>query len=138
MQTKRHVGTVGPNRELILADPPTWLKVGSAVWVTLHRKAAPEIRGSGANRYLWGVVYAELAAETGNDPESIHLGLKREAVKKGILEPEYILMGSNLLEGEPTTVQDSEIFWNYVNWVRHEAEHGNLTGQPCHIREPNE
>ena len=137
MRAKRHAGAVGLNRELILGDPPAWLKAGMSLWVTLHRKQAPEIRGSGANRYLWGVVYATLSAETGNDPESIHLGLKREAVRQGILEPEYILMGSTLLEGEPTTVQDSETFWNYGNWVRHEALHGNLTGQPCQIEEPN-
>lgn len=108
------------------------------VWISLHEQPAPQTRGSGANRYLWGVVYAELAAATGNDPETIHLGLKREAVRVGVLEPQYILMGSTLMEGEPTTVAEDETFWKYVSWVRELAEHGQLTGSPCHIPEPNE
>lgn len=110
---------------------------GREVWVSLHERPAFQ-RGSGANRYLWGVVYAMLAAETGNDPETIHWGLKREAVRKGILEPQYILMGLTLLEGEPTTVVEDELFWKYTNWVRELAEHGHLTGRPMHIPEPNE
>jgi hypothetical protein len=84
------------------------------------------------------VVYGTLAAETGNDPETIHIGLKREAVRVGVLEPQYILMGSTLLEGEPTTVVEDELFWKYTNWVRELAEHGDLTGSPCHISEPGE
>jgi hypothetical protein len=95
-------------------------------------------RGQGANRYLWGIVYGTLAAETGNDPETIHIGLKREAVRVGVLEPQYILMGSTLLEGEPTTVVEDELFWKYTNWVRELAEHGHLTGSTLHIPEPNE
>jgi hypothetical protein len=84
------------------------------------------------------VVYATLANETGNDPETIHIGLKREAVRVGILEPQFILMGSTLLEQEPTTVVEDEQFWKYVNWVRELAEHGKLTGSPLHIPEPGE
>jgi hypothetical protein len=111
---------------------------GRDVWVSLHEHAAPHIRGGGANRYLWGVVYAELAAATGNDPMTIHYGLKRRAVKEGILDPQYILMGSTLLESEPTTVVEDETFWRYTNWVRELAEHGQLTGTPLHIPEPGE
>lgn len=111
--------------------------VGKTVWLSLHEKPAFQ-RGSGANRYLWGVVYAELASATGNDPETIHWGLKREAVRVGVLEPQYILMGSTLLEGEPTTVTEDETFWKYTNWVRGLAEHGDLTGSPLHIPEPGE
>jgi len=110
---------------------------GRQVWLSLHEKPAFQ-RGSGANRYLWGVVYATLAQETGNDPETIHMGLKREAVRVGVLEPQYVLMGSTLLEGEPTTVTEDETFWRYTNWVRGLAEHGDLTGSQCHIPEPGE
>lgn len=110
---------------------------GRDVWVSVHERPTTQ-RGQGANRYLWGVVYATLAAETGNDPETIHLGLKREAVRVGVLEPQFILMGSTLLEGEPTTVTEDETFWNYVNWVRELAEHGKLTGAPLHIPEVGE
>lgn len=105
--------------------------------MSVHERPATQ-RGQGANRYLWGVVYATLAAETGNDPETIHIGLKREAVRVGVLEPQYILMGSTLLEGEPTTVTEDETFWRYTNWVRELAEHGHLTGAPLHIAEPGE
>lgn len=108
------------------------------VWVSIHERPAGETRSNGANRYLWGVVYAELAAATGNDPETIHMGLKREAVRVGVLDPQYILMGSTLFEGEPTTVTEDETFWKYTNWVRGLAEHGNLTGSPLHIPEPGE
>jgi hypothetical protein len=110
---------------------------GHTLWVSIHEQPAYQ-RGAGANRYLWGVVYAELAAATGNDPDTIHMGLKREAVRVGVLEPQYILMGSTLLEGEPTTVTEDEVFWKYTNWVRELAEHGQLTGSPCHIPEPGE
>lgn len=111
---------------------------GKECWVSAHDSPAPHTRGQGANRYLWGVVYATLANETGNDPETIHIGLKREAVRVGILEPQFILMGSTLLEQEPTTVVEDEQFWKYVNWVRELAEHGKLTGSPLHIPEPGE
>ena len=108
------------------------------VWVSIHERPASETRSNGANRYLWGVLYAELAAATGNDPETIHLGLKREAVRVGVLEPQYILMGSTLLESEPTTVAEDTVFWGYVSWIRHQAEHGDLTGSPLHLPEPGE
>lgn len=110
---------------------------GREVWISVHERPATT-RCAGANRYLWGVVYGTLAAETGNDPETIHMGLKREAVRVGILEPQFILMGSTLLEGEPTTVTEDETFWKYVNFVRGLAEHGQLTGAPLHIPEVGE
>lgn len=130
-----HVDADG--RLLPLYPERTKRYAGREVWLSLHEKPAFQ-RGSGANRYLWGVVYAELASATGNDPETIHWGLKREAVRVGVLEPQYILMGSTLLEGEPTTVTEDETFWKYTNWVRGLAEHGDLTGSPLHIPEPGE
>ena len=116
---------------------------GRDVWVSVHEHAALMKRSDSARNYQWGVVYAEIALRTGNDPESIHYGLKRKAVQVGVLEPELILMGSNVLEAEPTTVTDHITFWTYINWIRHEAEHGTLTGTAenpdvFHIPEPNE
>jgi hypothetical protein len=105
--------------------------------VSIHTKPAFQ-RSEGSNKYLWSVVYGMLAEETGNDPETIHYGLKLRAVKVGILEPQFILMGSDLLESEPTTVTEDETFWRYVNWVRQLAEHGDLTGAPFHIPEVGE
>lgn len=113
-------------------------KAGREVWVSLHNQPAPFIRSDQQNKYLWGVVYAYISAETGNDPETIHYALKREAVRTGILDPEYVLLWDRLVEAEPTTKVDSEQFSRYVTWVRHEAEHGNLTGQPLHIPEAGE
>lgn len=138
MSTTRFPAVVdGQGRIVPLHPERTMRHAEKQVWVSIHERPAT-IRGGGANRYLWGVVYAELAAATGNDPETIHMGLKREAVRVGVLEPQYILMGSTLLEGEPTTVAEDETFWKYVTWVRELAEHGQLTGQPCHISEPGE
>jgi hypothetical protein len=134
----RFKATVDRDGRLIPAIPERLARYrGREVWVSLHEKPAFQ-RGTGANRYLWGVVYGMLAAETGNDPETIHVGLKRLAVQKGILEPQYILMGSTLLEGEPTTVTEDEQFWKYTHFVRELAEHGQLTGSPLHIPEPGE
>lgn len=116
----------------------TLRRVGREVWVSIHDKPTVVRRSPLANAYLWGVVYAAIAAETGNDPESIHYGLKREAVRVGILPPEYIALGDKLVEAEPTTVTDSDTFSAYVNWIRHEAEHGRLTGAPLHIPEGGE
>ena len=110
---------------------------GRDVFVSVHERQT-SVRGSGANRYLWGVVYATLAEETGNDPETIHWALKTEAARIGVLDKCYMVMGSTLFEAEPTTVVEDEAFWKYVNWIRHLAEHGDLTGQPFHIPEPGE
>ena len=138
MSSPRFPASVDSEGRLVPTHPERTLRYrGKQVWISLHEKAAFQ-RGSGANRFLWGVVYATLAQETGNDPETIHMGLKREAVRVGILEPQYILMGSTLLEGEPTTVVEDELFWKYTNWVRELAEHGELTGSPLHIPEPGE
>jgi hypothetical protein len=107
-------------------------------WVSLHEDPKPAIRSDAANAYLWGVVYAAISEATGNDPDSIHYGLKREAVRVGILEPEYIALGDYLLEADPTTRTDPDTFQRYTTWIRHEAEHGKLTGARLHIPEPNE
>jgi hypothetical protein len=113
-------------------------RAGREVWVSIHDQPAVVQRSSQANAYLWSTVYGTLATETGNDPETIHYGLKREAVRLGILEPEYICLGDKLIEAEPTTKTDAETFGRYIEWIRHEAEHGKLTGQPLHIPEPGE
>lgn len=111
---------------------------GREVWIELHLKPAMVQRSLPANNYLWGVVYARIAEETGNDVDDIHYGLKREAVRRGILDLSFISLGDLTVEAEPTTVTDSEVFWNYVSWIRSEAMSGRLTGTAFHIPEPNE
>lgn len=91
--------------------------VGRDVWVEVHKEPTPGIRSNDQNRYYWGVVLRAICEETGNDPESCHYGLKREAVRVGVLEPEYLSIGDQLVEAEPTTVTDSETFSRYVAWV---------------------
>lgn len=91
--------------------------VGRDVWVEVHKEPTPGIRSNGQNRYYWGVVIRAICEETGNDPESVHWGMKREAVRVGVLTPEYITLGDQLIEAEPTTVTDSETFSRYVSWV---------------------
>ena len=90
---------------------------GHDVWFSVHEQPSVGLRSADSNRYLWGVVYRAICEETGNDPESVHLGLKREAVRLGVLAPEYITIGDQLIEAEPTTVTDSETFSRYVQWV---------------------
>ena len=90
---------------------------GHDVWFSVHEKPSPGLRSLSANAFLWGVVYRAICEETGNDPESVHLGLKREAVRVGILAPEYLAIGDQLIEADPTTVVDSEAFSRYVSWV---------------------
>ena len=90
---------------------------GKDAWFEAHGAPAVGLRSPDSNRYLWGVVYRAICEETGNDPESVHWGLKREAVRVGVLEPEYITIGDQLIEAEPTTVTDSETFSRYVAWV---------------------
>jgi hypothetical protein len=77
----------------------------------------PCTRSSEANRFYWGVVVRAICEETGSDPESAHYGLKREAVRLGVLDPQYILLGGEMLETEPSTVTDVEAFSRYVSWV---------------------
>ena len=91
--------------------------VGRDVWVEVHKEPTPGIRSNDQNRYYWGVVLRAICEETGNDPESCHYGLKREAVRVGVLEPEYLSIGDQLVEAEPTTVSDSVTFSRYVAWV---------------------
>ena len=119
------------------------LRPGREVWVSVHDEPALIQRSGQANKYLWKVVYGTIAKETGNDPNSVHYGLKRLAVEVGILDPQFWFLGDRMMDDEPTTVVDTDQFWQYVNWIRHEAEHGTLLGSTerpvfLHIPEPNE
>jgi hypothetical protein len=91
--------------------------VGRDIWVSIHQQPTAGLRSLDSNRYYWGVCIRAICEETGNDPESVHYGLKREAVRLGVLAPEYISIGDQLIEAEPTTVTDSETFSRYVAWV---------------------
>jgi hypothetical protein len=91
--------------------------IGRDIWVSIHQQPAAGLRSLDSNRYYWGVCIRAICEETGNDPESVHYGLKREAVRLGVLAPEYISIGDQLIEAEPTTVTDSETFSRYVAWV---------------------
>jgi hypothetical protein len=90
---------------------------GKEVWTSIHQHPTVGLRTLDSNRWYWGVVLRAICEETGNDPESVHWGLKREAVRVGVLDPEYISIGDQLIEAEPTTVTDSETFSRYVAWV---------------------
>ena len=91
--------------------------VGRDCWVSIHQEPSPGVRSTDQNRYYWGVCVRAICEATGSDPESCHYGLKREAVRLGVLDPQYILLGGEMLETEPTTVTDSEAFSRYVQWV---------------------
>jgi len=97
-------------------------RAGREVWVETHNAPTIGLRSDPSNNYLWGVVYKAIMLETGNDPDSIHYGLKREALRVGILEPQYILLGDKLVEDDPTTRTDQDTFNLYVNWIREGAE----------------
>jgi hypothetical protein len=90
---------------------------GKDLWVSVHNQPTPGVRSTEANRFYWGVVVRAICEETGSDPESAHYGLKREAVRLGVLDPQYILLGGEMLETEPSTVTDVEAFSRYVSWV---------------------
>lgn len=92
-------------------------RAGKDVWIEVHEQPSPGLRSLNSNRYYWGVVLRAICEETGNDPESCHYGLKAEALRVGVLPPEYICVGDQLLPADPTTVVDSETFSRYVSWV---------------------
>ena len=91
--------------------------VGRDVWISIHEQPAAGLRSMESNRFYWGCCIRAICEETGNDPETVHLALKREAVRLGVLDPEYICIGDQTLEAEPTTVTDAETFSRYVTWV---------------------
>lgn len=114
----RFLAHVDEYNRIIPANPGRLNRyAGKDVWLSIHQEPSPGARSSDANRYYWGVVIRAICEETGSDPESCHYGLKREAVRLGVLDPCYILLGSEFLEVEPTTVTDVEAFSRYVSWV---------------------
>ena len=139
MASPRFPARLDDERRIVPVHPErlSRYKPGREVWVSVHDKPALVQRSAASNNYLWGIVYGEIARATGNDPDDIHYGLKREAVRRGILDPTYVTLGDLLIEGEPTTVTDSETFHNYVQWIRSEAQSGRLTGSVLIIPEPN-
>ena len=54
---------------------------------------------------------------------TVHVAMKREAVRQGVLDPQFILVGSMLLETEPSTKVDIEAFSRFVDFVKHFAAH---------------
>jgi hypothetical protein len=96
---------------------------GRNVWVSVHEQPTIGIRSDPSNRRLWGVVYRAISEATGNDPESIHYGMKRLAVAQGVLDPQFILLGDKLVEDEPTTRTDPDTFQRYMGWCEHYALH---------------
>ena len=95
-----------------------WLKAHEGKRVQVGVRGDRPTRSNQGNRYLWGVCYAIVAGDTGNDPESVHLALKREALRLGILPPVYLHLGDRVIETEPTTVVPADVFSTYVDWVR--------------------
>jgi len=111
---------------------------GKTVWVSIHQEAAEQTRTNQSNRYLWSQVYGTIAFETGNDPQTVHEALKREAVRVGVLEPHYVLIGDQLFESDPTTVVEQEQFSRYVSWIKEGCATGKLVGQVVVIPDPLE
>lgn len=111
---------------------------GKECWVEAHQDPYPHTRSNQANKYLWSVVYAAIASETGNDPETIHQALKLEARRVGVLEPQYVLMGDKLLEDGPTTKVEQEQFSRYVDWIKEGCATGSLIGSVLVIPDAGE
>ena len=87
---------------------------GRSVRASFKRPAA--LRSLPSNRRYWAVV-RHIAYETGNDPKSVHHGLKRWALEDRILEPQYFYIGETMLEDDPTTVVEQDAFNRYTYWV---------------------
>lgn len=96
---------------------------GQERYVSLHKGPGGELRSDKQNKLLWGWIYRFICDETGNDPMTVHVAMKREAVRQGVLDPQYILVGSTLLETEPTTKVDIEAFSRFVTFVKHFSAH---------------
>lgn len=137
--SNRFLASINVLGHVVPKSPERLMKrAGEAVWVSIHDQPTIGLRSDDQNRFLWGVVYKAISLETGNDPDSIHYGLKRKAIELGILDPEYIVLGDRIIEAEPTTRTDSDTFSRYIDWIRQSAEHGDLTGIAFHIPEANE
>jgi hypothetical protein len=127
MSTPRFPARVTEDGALVPVHPErTRRYAGREVWVSIHEKPAFQRSGQ-SNRLLWAI-YNEIAEETGNDPQTVHEALKREAVRVGILEAHYVLMGNQLFEGEPTTVVDQEQHSKYISWIKDGCASGHLVG----------
>lgn len=111
---------------------------GKEAWVEVHKDPISRTRSNKANAYLWSVIYALIANETGNDPETIHQALKLEARRVGVLEPQYVVMGNQLLEEGPTTKVEQEQFSRYVDWIREGCATGSLIGSVLVIPDAGE
>lgn len=109
---------------------------GRELYVSLHNKQLFQ-RSNPANRLMWAI-YGRIADETGNDPDTIHQALKREAVRIGILDPQFILAGGQLLETEPTTVVDQEAHSRYISWLKQGCMHGDLVGMVIDVSDLGE
>lgn len=134
MASPRFLARFNDLGHIVPAQPARFVKrAGKEVWVSTHDQPTLGLRSNKSNNYLWGGVYGEISRQTGNDPESIHYGLKRKALALGILDPVYVLLGDKPVEDDPTTRTDPDTFSRYVEWIRHEAEHGDLTGTAFHI-----
>lgn len=136
----RFLAHVDDEARLVPHDPARLKRrVGQDVWISVHEEPTVGLRSDQANKYLWAVVYRAICDETGNDPETVHRVLKHMAVEAGILEPIYETLGPDIFAatGDPTTKVDPDTFSRYVDWIKHEAEHGRF-GQPFHIPEPGE
>ena len=111
---------------------------GKECWVEAHDSPTPGLRSDQSNKYLWKVVYGTIANETNSDPESVHFGLKREAVRVGVLDPQFVLIGDKLFEDKPTTKVEQEQFSRYVDWIKEGCATGKLIGMVIVIPEPGE
>ena len=118
MASPRFPATVDSEGRLVPVHPERTRRYSGKgqVWVSLHERPW-SLRSDKSNRFLWSAIYGPIAEATGSDPDTCHEGLKREAVRLGILDPQYVLIGTKLFEGDPTTKQEQEDFSSYVRWI---------------------
>ena len=120
----RFLATVDQDGRIVPYSPERTLRYrGKEVYCSLHAEPAESLRSVESNKYLWGHLYRAICDETGNDPETVHLALKREAVRVGVLEPEFVILGDQTLEATPTTKTDQATFDRYTRWVEDYALH---------------
>lgn len=123
-------GIVTDDGKLVYDDPKRERHVrmglrGKRFTQTLGRER--KTRSLSANNYLWGVCYARIAEETGNDPADVHLGMKELALRAGVWPGQTLVdkrTGECLLNRDvpaSSADSDSKLFAGYIDFVRRTA-----------------
>ena len=100
---------------------------GKPVTVTIGRTVAR--RTTPQNKYLWGVVYALIAAHTGHSADEVHDAMRARHLRTNPGDPIAVIRSTTDL----TTDEMSE----YMEAVKRDAATG-LFGESLYIPEPGE